>query len=353
MNAVADTIRAYLLPTIAILAGTLAVLFVLVLAQRVIGTVIAARRRRLASLYRNLVDAWLIDGDAAALEHLAAADSGAHRAAIGHLLVNPLQALSGVLVERAGLAVERLGLADAWIRALRDRRWWRRAEAARALGLARAPRGQEALVAALADEHSEVRAAAVEALGRLGNADVLPLLIAQLRDSARHQRVRVIEALRGFGAEAAQALAQYGEDTPDDRPLIADVLGWIGSGAALDVLLGWCDDPNPETRAAAWRAIGTIGVGDRTFYYALRAIGDDVPEVRAMAARALGRSRRADALPYLAPLLDDVWIAAAHAARAVQQFGTHGAPYLTACAESNGRGAAIARQMLWEARPHA
>jgi HEAT repeat protein len=352
VSAFADTVRVFLVPFIAVLAGALGLLLAVVVLQRAIGVAIVKRRRRLESKYRDSVDAWLVAGERAALERLAAVRPS-HRRLIGHMLVSPMQALSGELVDRAATALERLRLVDGWIRALSDRRWWRRAGAARALGLARSGRATDALVAALEDDHLEVRAAAVEALGRIADPAVIPILIAQFRDAARYQRVRVIEALREFGATAAAALVRYGRDTPADRALTAEVLGWIGSGTALGTLLVWCGDDDPATRAAALRAVGSIGVDDRAYYFALRALDDATPEVRAMAARALGRSRRTDALPYLAGCLDDEWIAAAHAARAVQQLGPPGVPFLTACAERNGPGAAIARQMLWEGRRRA
>ena len=353
MDASAEAVRAFLFPFILTLAAALTALLAVVVLHRGIAAAVAIRRRRLESRYRGTVDAWLMEADAAALERLASVRSSAHRKVIGDLLVQPMRAFSGEVVTRGGVAVERLGFVDWWIRALAHRRWWRRSGAARMLGLARATRAIDGLVAALDDDHTEVRAAAVEALGRIGDPVTIPVIIAQLRDSARHQRVRVVEALRGFGAGAAQALAQYGDETPTDRSLAADVLGWIGGGAALPSLLAWCGDDDPVTRAAALRAIGSIGVDDRAYYYALRGVGDPAADVRAMAARALGRSRRADALPYLARCLDDEWIAAAHAARAVQQLGPPGVPYLTACVERNGPGAAIARQMLWEGRQRA
>jgi HEAT repeat protein len=353
VDASAEAVRAFLFPFILALAAALIALLAVAVLQRGVTAAVATRRRRHESRYHSTVDAWLMEADAAALERLASVRSSAHRTVIGDLLVQPMRAFSGEVVARAGVAVERLGFVDAWIRDLAHRRWWRRSAAARMLGLARAPRATEGLVTALGDDHTEVRAAAVEALGRIADPATIPVITTQLRDPARHQRVRVIEALRAFGAAAAQAVARYGDETPTDRALTAEVLGWIGSATALGSLLAWCGDDDAATRAAALRAIGSIGVDDRAYYYALRALGDPAADVRAMAARALGRSRRADALPYLARCLDDEWIAAAHAARAVQQLGPPGLPYLTACVERNGPGAAIARQMLWEGRQRA
>jgi HEAT repeat protein len=80
----------------------------------------------------------------------------------------------------------------------------------------------------------------------------------------------------------------------------------------------------------------------------LRALSDTDDEVRAMAARALGRSGRPDAAPYLAPLLDDSWIVAAHTVRALSALGAPGTAVLESRSIEDGRGGELARQMLWE-----
>ena len=103
-------------------------------------------------------------------------------------------------------------------------------------------------------------------------------------------------------------------------------------------------------RAAALDALGSIGLDDRS-YYALRALGDADPHVRAMAARALGRARREDAASYLAPRLDDDWLPAAQAAGARRRLGQRGLAVLQARADDEGQAGDLARQMLWPLEP--
>ena len=103
-------------------------------------------------------------------------------------------------------------------------------------------------------------------------------------------------------------------------------------------------------RAASLQALGSLGLDDRAYYYVLRALGDTSEAVRAMAARALGRSRRADAAPYLAQHLGDEWLVAAHAATALRMLGAAGERELSARQEAPGLAGVLARQMLWERR---
>jgi hypothetical protein len=100
-------------------------------------------------------------------------------------------------------------------------------------------------------------------------------------------------------------------------------------------------------RVAALGALGSIGLDDRSYYFALRALGDGDPQARAMAARALGRGRRADAVDYLAARLDDEWLPAAQAAEALRRLGGAGVVALQARAADEGQAGDLARQMLW------
>jgi HEAT repeat protein len=233
-----------------------------------------------------------------------------------------------------------------------DHRWWVRAEGARALGLVREPSSVGALLDALDEAHEEVRAAAVDALGRVGDPACGPALLARLRDESRHQRARVVEAIRSLGPSIVPVLLTHAREQAADAATTVDILGVVGGAAASDSLVEWAGDADPVVRAAALRAIGTIGLNDRSFFYALRGLNDEDPEVRGMAARALGRSGRQAAVPYLAEHLDDEWLVAAHCATGLRVLGRPGAVALEARATTPGQGAELAKQMLWELTFH-
>ena len=257
---------------------------------------------------------------------------------------------SGSPVEAARAAAVALGLIDRWMKDLGGHPWWRQAEAARALGLVRAEGALRPLLACLEDPHEEVRAAAVEALGHLGDPGCVPALLRALPDASRHQRARVVEAIRELGPGVAHALVAHARVHPDDLATVAELIGFTGAASAADDLLAWSSHPDDKVRASALQALGSLGLDDRAYYYTLRALGDTSEAVRAMAARALGRSRRGDAAPYLAQHLGDEWLVAAHAATALRMLGPSGERELAARQDTPGLAGVLARQMLWERR---
>ena len=175
---------------------------------------------------------------------------------------------------------------------------------------------------ALDEPHEEVRAAAVDALGRIGDPACGPILLARLRDESRHQRARVVEAIRSLGPSMMPILLEHARTHADDTAMTIDILGVVGGTAAIDSLLEWSGSPQPAVRAAALRAIGSIGLDDRSYFYALRGLDDEDADVRGMAARGLGRSGRQSAVPYLAAHLDDAWLVAAHCASGLRRLGS-------------------------------
>ena len=302
------------------------------------------RRRHLLASYRPLVAATLT-GDEQALARLVCSPRR-HRGVVASLLLEPLRVTAGMATARALVAARALGLVARWQTQLTDRRWWVRAEAARALGLVQCRDVGSRLADALDDPCDEVRASAVESLGLLADPQAIPHLIARLDDQSRHQRVRLVHALRQFGPRAVAPLLEWGQVQMAERAAVAEILGAIGAAAALDRLLEWSVDERPEVRAAVWQALGMIGMDDRAYYHALRALNDSSGQVRAAAAWALGRSGRQDAAVYLAGRLDDEWIVAAQTARALRALGPAGRRELEEAVAT--RGSELARQMLWE-----
>lgn len=349
MPAFLDTFRQHLAVFLSINGFLLAVVLLLLVAHRAADEWRFRRQQRRQAELQPLVDRVIVPvPDPRAVADLAAA-ARRYPAEVSRLLLGLARLTEGSLVDRLRMVALEGGLVPRWLRGLEDRRWWVRAEAALALGLVREPGATPTLLALLDDPHDEVRAAAVDALGRLGRPDAVPALIARLSSESRHQRARVVEALRRFGEEVIRPLLSHVAAHPADRPMAAELLGLIGGTAALATVLAWTSDEDPALRAAALKALGTIGLDDRAFYFALRGLGDADPEVRAMAARALGRSARADAAPYLAAHLDDEWIVAAHAATALRQLGEAGAQALAARAAEPSMAGRLARQMLWQA----
>jgi hypothetical protein len=346
MVAVTEAIRAGLIPFLAVTGSILAVLVCHVVLLHGGRSIAYHRRQRLIARYRPIVDAALHVADAPPAFSRLTSTPRRHRGVLAALILEPLRVAGGPLVERARAAAGTLGLIGRWTRSLGDRRWWTRAEAAYALGLLHHRPAVASLIDMLDDPYDEVRAAAVEALGLIADPAAIPALIARLPQQSRHQRVRLVNALRQFGSATVAPLLACANGPGGDVVAVAELLGTLGAVQCTDQLLAWCADGRPALRTAALRSLGLIGVDERTYYHVLRALTDEVDEVRAAAAWALGRSGRADAARYLASRLDDAWIVAAQSARALRNLGDAGRRVLEAAA-ADGRGE-LARQMLWE-----
>ena len=329
-------------------AALLGTLFLYLLLQRAFATLSAARTRTIENRYEKALAGFLTpEGGRDALLVLRAAPKR-HRRLLGRLLLAPLRVARGEIVTSIREATAAAGLQEIWLADLGSRRWWVRADAARALGLVAAPDGLAPITRLLDDDHHEVRAAAVEALGLFADPRSARALLDALSDASRFQRARVVDALAHLGPDAVPVIAAHGRTHPEDVEIVAEVLGLIGGSSAVEDLLRWSAASDPAIRAAALRALGTIGLDDRTYYYALRALSDSDPQVRGLAARALGRAGRGEASAYIAPLLDDEWIAAAHGATALKRLGAAGEGALKARADDPGLAGDLARQMLWE-----
>jgi hypothetical protein len=353
MFLLSDLFRDWLIVFLGASFVALGVLFIYVLLRHGVESWREQRDARLRALYQPDVDAVLgAPGPAelqAGIARLAQAPPR-HLGQIGALLIKPLRVTSGSPVDAARAAAEQLGLTERWRKDLGAHAWWRQAGAARALGLVRAEGALRPLLGCLDDPHEEVRAAAVEALGHLGDPGCVPALLRALPDASRHQRARVVESIRELGPSVAHALVAHARAHPDDLAIVAELIGFTGASSAADDLLAWSNHADATVRAASLQALGSLGLDDRAYYYVLRALGDTSDAVRAMAARALGRSRRADAAPYLAQHLGDEWLVAAHAATALRMLGPSGERELAARQETPGLAGVLARQMLWERR---
>ena len=346
MRHITQYVDAILVPFL-LAAGTLLLALVChVLILHGIRDIVFHRRQRLIRDYRPFVEAALhVDGDGVSVARLLAAPWH-HRPVLSALILEPLSVAEGAVTRRGAEIAKSLGLVDRWKRQLRDRRWWIRAEAIRALGLVKYEAALPVLIVALDDPFDEVRAVAVEALGQIADPSAVPALVSRLSDQSRHQRVRLVQALERFGHAVVPQLLEHVKTHPEEAAIVAELLGSVGAASALDLLIEWCSDPRPEVRAAALHGIGTIGVDERAYYHVLRALSDEAEQPRAMAAWALGRSGRQDAASYIAPRLNDEWIVAAHAARALRDLGAAGQRELESAAAHDD--AVLARQMLWE-----
>ena len=351
---IADVFRQVLVPFLIGAAIVFGALLIGLVVQRAVRSAIDRRRQILISRFEPVVERCL-GAIETSTDHARLIRFGRRSPMLlGRMLVQPLLSLAGGPVENGAALAKEAGVIALWRSDARDRRWWRRAEANRSLGVVGDVESFPAFVTALDDPHEEVRAAAVEAMGRLGDLRAVQELLSRLPEQSRHQRVRIIDALGALGVEGGPALMDFIRRRPDVLPFVADLVPSVCGTSAAEEVLGFCDHETAAVRAAAFNVLGTIGLDDTNFYFALKALGDEDPGVRAMAARALGRSGREDVASYLGERLnEDDWSVAAASARALLNLGAAGAATLAASATGDGQAADLAKQMMWEQQARA
>jgi HEAT repeat protein len=279
------------------------------------------------------------------------------RAAAGHadiaadLIAELRQVVRGDQRERLGALAGMLGIVEFNRRRLiaGDTRE-RRLMAAR---LAIGPAASVALVleAALDDPDYQVRLAAARSLAELRAIRSVRLLVDKLGVAVEHNS-RVLHYIFRQLAPALNdqlvALLEV-EQSVLVKELALDALGHSGDGTAVAPITRVLDDPSPEVRAKALRALTDLGYPDAG-PRALRALADPAWWVRTQAAICVGRIGYLPALPALAELLaDGQWWVRFRAAEALYALGASGRDALrTAAAATGGHAARVAELLLAE-----
>jgi HEAT repeat protein len=207
---------------------------------------------------------------------------------------------------------------------------------AAALGALRVEASRARLLGLARDPHPAVRAGAVEGLAALGGEGTLEAVAAALDDPDPGVRMAALASLPRHGARAVPALARAaaspdGEDwqaavagalaTTDaaeaapalaallDGPAAAEAargLGRLGVASSAAALARILEGPSEAARLDAIEALAGIPTGEGAEAIARHLTGDR-PEVRAAAARALGRLRHEPASARLEALRSDYY----------------------------------------------
>jgi HEAT repeat protein len=198
------------------------------------------------------------------------------------------------------------GLIEKRIFEARKLKGWRRRSALVALGRTRAPEGIPALSEALRDRDLEARNAALRGLGRLGSPQAAEEILHWLAESGLNVPILPLQnALINCCRERPQVLLPYLQLAgPQLREVLARVLGEVASPSLGTELIGLADDELPELRAAAARALSNAEPGQ-----AVEILGelsrDVVWFVRLRAVVAIGKLYNKKAIPYLINALTD------------------------------------------------
>src|SRR5580658_9781823 len=198
------------------------------------------------------------------------------------------------------------GLIEKRIFEARKLRGWRRRSALVALGRTRAPEGIPALSEALRDKDLEARNAALRGLGRLGSPEAAEEILNWLAESGLNVPILPLQnALINCCRERPQVLLPYLKLAgPELREVLARIVGEVAGPSLGAELIGLADDELPELRAAAARAMSNTQPGEAVEVLA-ELSHDAVWFVRLRAVVAIGKLYDTAAVPHLVNALTD------------------------------------------------
>lgn len=247
--------------------------------------------------------------------------------------------LRGTSADRISAVLEEIGVVDELIKALDSRRDWKREHAARGLGECGGERALRALLPSADDESAMVRRAARESLLMIRDPEGIRAAIASfLVDLPRragwrrsfYSRLSAVDPL-----ELLRLIRSGKLETPEIK-LALEALGDSETQAALSIAAEMLERPEPELRATAARVIGKL---DRVEFMTklTEALNDEAWFVRAAIARSfewmlsgkqtsrMDPRARAAAVDALAlHLADRNWWVRANSSRALAREGSSG-----------------------------
>jgi HEAT repeat protein len=309
---------------VAAMAALVLSIFLLLILQRVLASLVAAHvKRREAALTPLLLRA--VDSREA-LRPLRQALRPFDPFVLRGMLLQLALDLRGDESRAIAALYRELGLLDAELRALRGWRARRRAAAASNLATLRMPRTQRELIRRLDDPDRSVRIALIRALGEIGDRRALVTLVRRLGERSPTVVRQVEQVLIERGREVVPEIVAYAARTQrlHARRAAVEVLGFLRTPLATDLLLDLVRHPDRELRTRAVKAAAAIG--DPRFLEAFHELlADSSWTVRCQAAKGLGALGSASSVPLLRhALADSHWWVRFYAAVALAELGEAG-----------------------------
>jgi HEAT repeat protein len=198
------------------------------------------------------------------------------------------------------------GLIEKCIMEARHHRGWRRQKALVTLARTRAPEGIRALAEGLRDRDSETRLAALRGLGRIACPEAATEILDWVDDAGlRVPALPLQSALVQTCAERPQVLLSHLHHADKTvREVLGRVLGEVATPSLGPELLRFADDDLPELRAAAARGLSYLPPGSAVTVLSELA-RDSVWFVRLRAIVSLAKLCHKSALPFLLEGLTD------------------------------------------------
>lgn len=243
------------------------------------------------------------------------------------------RALLGAALREEAWARWALAGADSW-------RWWRRLDAARALGIVGELADADRLRPLLEDPHPAVRLAATQALAAVDDPLLVRMAVVRYPGEALAVRLFTTNTLRQVWRLAEAPLREL-LSTAAARPM--DLAAWLALAESLNLpslrpeITALAHHANPEVRAAVSRALRRYP-HQASVEAVRRLLGDPQDFVRAAAAQALGVLRATEAEPELAHGLQDrAWWVRFRCALALALLGESGRAVLRRARQSPDR----------------
>lgn len=240
---------------------------------------------------------------------------------------------------RLSTALVEMGEVARLRQAMKSRQDWRRAQAVREIAQCGGDEARDALLEATRDKAPEVRRAAREGLLADGRTASIKAAMLSYRDdipTGMVWRRSFYARLAGVSPGELRALLDSGSLDRNEEKLALEALGDGRVAEALPLARQRVADPDPELRATAARVIGKLA--DSASMPALTTLLSD-PEwfVRAAAAKAFD-SLRVDEAAFKAlrrSLSDETWWVRVNAAHALAQQGDAGVETLMSAVEGD------------------
>jgi hypothetical protein len=302
----------------------LLLLFLLLLWNRVSQWFWVRRRERKAARLADLLKEWCAEqeGDESLLLSLNAAPIRVVR--------RELEKAKPMLPEDRWEKLVGLARSSTWFHRVRkiarSHFWWRRMDAAEALGLVGRPEDDEMLLKLLEDPHSGVEMAALTAARELKLPTLLEPLLSMAVSAGATREDFVLHVLLDYGPLLVPLLDRHlrGPDNGAEATTLLKLAGRLGAPELVDDVLGEVQNSHLEVRIIAVRALSSFA-GEKVGAALHAALSDEAWQVRAQAASGLGLLIVPDAeADLMTALADHNWWVRLRAALALRRFGDSG-----------------------------
>jgi HEAT repeat protein len=210
--------------------------------------------------------------------------------------------------DRAGLQkfLRESGLFSRCMERVLNESGWAKRRAMLDLGAMRIPEGIDSLVETLDDWQLDTRITAVRALGLTGLPEAAaPILEAHMVGGLKVPTAPIADALIRCYQDAPEALLPYlRRSLGESRVLLARVAGELATPLMADEIIILADDPEPEIRASAARALAAMPLALAIPVLA-KLIRDDAWFVRLRATSSLNQILHPRAIPILLEAIRD------------------------------------------------